>query len=122
MRFWSGFPIYEFRGTAKKMNRYLLYILRPFVEVFLWSLDKLFKLTRKRVEPTYPYDKQTQRIQLPNAIANEIYQLALKEAKPKAVKKVAELTGAGLRVSKDYVDELLRQRETGYKAKGAKQF
>jgi hypothetical protein len=104
------------------MNRYLWQALKPFVEVFLWSLDKLFELTRKRVEPTYPYDKQTKRIQLPHDIANEIYQLALKEAKPKAVKKVAELTGAGLRVSKDYVDELLMKRETGYKAKGTKKF
>ena len=101
------------------MNRYLLHVLKPFFEAFLWSLDKLFEVVRKKVEPKYPYDKETKQIRLPNNIENEIYQIALKENKPKAIRKVTELTGAGLRVSKNYVDNLLMNKGTGYyKVKG----
>ena len=93
--------------SKNTMNRYLFYVLKPFFEVFLWSLDKLFKITRKRVEPTYPYNRETKKINLPKNIEDEIYQMAIKGDKPKAIKKVTELTGAGLRISKDYVDNLL---------------
>ncbi|HMQ97201.1 MAG TPA: hypothetical protein PKC42_03835 [Candidatus Nanoperiomorbaceae bacterium] len=102
------------------MNRYLFYALKPFFEVFLWSLDKLFQITRKKIEPTYPYNRKTRKIILPKNIENEIYQIAIKVDKPKAVKKVIELTGAGLRVSKDYVDNLLMNMRTDFKAKGAR--
>ncbi len=95
------------------MNSFLFYVLKPFFEAFLWSLDKLFEVIRKKVEPTYPYDKETKQIRLPNNIENEIYQMALKEDKPKVVKKVTELTGAGLKVSKDYVDNLLMSKCRG---------
>ena len=100
------------------MNKYLFYVLKPFFEVFLWSLDKLFQITRKRVEPTYPYDRKTRKIILPKNIENEIYQMAIKTDKPKAIKKVTELTGAGLRVSKDYVDNLLINMGADSKVKG----
>lgn len=83
-------------------------------------LDKLFEITRKRVEPTYPYNRETRKINLPKNIENEIYQMAIKLDKQKAIKKVTELTGAGLRVSKDYVDNLLMNTGTGYKVKGTK--
>jgi ribosomal protein L7/L12 len=43
--------------------------------------------------------------------------MAIKADKPKAIKKVTELTGAGLRVSKDYVDNLLTNMGTGSKIK-----
>lgn len=102
------------------MSRYLFYVLKPFFEVFLWSLDKLFEITRKRVEPPYPYTRETGKINLPKAIENEIYQMATKGDKPKAIKQVTELTGAGLRVSKDYLDNLLMNRGIGYKVKGTK--
>lgn len=106
--------------SNNKMSRYLLYILKPFFEVLLWSLDKLFAITRKKVTPRYPYHTETGKIKLPKNIENEIYQVATKGDKPKAVKKVTELTGAGLRVSKDYVDNLLMNRGTVYKVKGTK--
>jgi hypothetical protein len=106
--------------SKNKMNKYLFYVLKPFFEVFLWSLDKLFEITRKRVEPTYPYDRETRKVILPKNIENEIYQMAIKLGKPKAIKKVAELTGAGLRVSKNYVDNLLIKMGTGYKVKGTR--
>ncbi len=96
------------------MNRYLFYIVKPFFAAFLWILDKLFRITRKRVEPMYPCDKKTRKINLPKNIENEIYQTAKKGDKPIAIKKVIELTGAGLRISAEYVDNLL------IKGKGAK--
>jgi hypothetical protein len=99
------------------MNKYLFYALKPFFEVFLWGLDKLFQITRKRVEPTYSYDRKTGKIILPKNIENEIYQMAIKADKPKAVKKVTKLTGAGLRVSKDYVDNLLMNMGTDSKVR-----
>lgn len=95
-------------------------MLKPFFEVFLWSLDKLFQITRKRVEPTYPYDRKTRKIILPKNIENEIYQMAIKADKPKAVKKVTELTGAGLRISKDYVDNLLMNMGTDSKVRSTR--
>ena len=102
------------------MNKYLFYALKPFLEAFLWGLDKLFQITRKRVEPTYPYDSKTGKIIFPKNIENAIYQMAIKEDKPKAVKKVTELTGAGLRVSKDYVDNLLINMKADSKVKGTR--
>jgi len=102
------------------MNRYLFHVLKPFFGAFLWSLEKLYEVTRKKVEPKYPYDKKTKQIHLPKNIENEIYQLTLKEDKPKAVKNVTELTGAGLRVSKDYVDNLLTNKGMNHKARGTK--
>lgn len=90
------------------MRKYLSsYVLRPIFRGFLWGLDKLYQATRKRIEPTYPYDESTRTIALPKHIEKEIYRTAVQEGKPKAVKKVAELTGATLRISKNYVDYLL---------------
>ncbi len=102
------------------MSRYLFYVIKPFFEVFLWSLDKLFEITRKRVEPMYPYNRETRKINLPKNIENEIYQMAIKLDKPKAIKKVTELTGAGLGDSKDYVDNLLMNRGIGYQVECTK--
>lgn len=89
------------------MKRLLFYILYPIVHTFLWFLDIFFQITRKKITPRFPYDKKTKTITLPVDVTQKIYQLALKEGKPKAVKKVTELTGAGLRISKNYVDALL---------------
>jgi len=60
--------------------------------------------------PLYPYDKRTNTITLPSAVAHEIFHLAEDVGKPAAVKRVMELTGAGLKVAKDYVDALLKAR------------
>ena len=98
------------------MNKYLFYVLKPAFEAVLWSLDKLFEITRKRVKPAYPYNRETRKINLPETIQNEIYQVAIKVGKPKAVKEVTELTGAGLRISKNYVDNLLINRGTVHRA------
>jgi ribosomal protein L7/L12 len=56
--------------------------------------------------PPFPYDEKTEKIILPENIERELLQIVLAGNKPKAVQKVVELTGAGLKVSKDYVDSL----------------
>lgn len=78
---------------------------------FLMILDKAFMLTRKNVEPPHPYDKRTQTIQLPKAIEGQLQQLIAEGRKVEVLRQVTRLTGAGLGVSKDYVDRLaLRNR------------
>ena len=73
---------------------------------FLVILDQAFMLMRKNIAPPYPYDKTTQTIRLPKAIERQLRQLIAEGNKVEAVRQVTKLTGAGLRVSKDYVDRL----------------
>jgi len=61
-------------------------------------------------QPLYPYNKRTNTITLPTAVAHEIYHLAQESGVPTAMKRVMELTGADLKVSKAYVDALLKAR------------
>jgi hypothetical protein len=84
------------------LNRLIVAALRAFLVI----LDKAFMLTRKNLTPPYPYDKKTQTIRLPKAIERELRQLTAEGNKVEAVRRVTKLTGAGLRVSKDYVDRL----------------
>jgi hypothetical protein len=72
----------------------------------LKTLDTLYEKQRGKIVPLYPYDKKTNAIDLPNEVVAELKSFLLAGNKPAAVKRVAELTGAGLRVSKDYVDGL----------------
>jgi ribosomal protein L7/L12 len=76
------------------------------LRAFLVILDKTFMLTRKNIAPPYPYDKTTQTIRLPKAIERELRQFIAEGNKVEALRRVTRLTGAGLRVSKDYVDRL----------------
>ena len=76
------------------------------MEKFLSLLDWVFETLRKPVVPLYPYDKRTNTITLPVEVEKELRQLVLTGDKVEAVKRVTRLTGAGLRVSKDYVDRL----------------
>ncbi len=62
-----------------------------------------------RAAPLYPYDKSTDTISLPPALEKDILNLALAKGVPIAMKKVMELTGAGLKVSKNYIDNLLEK-------------
>ena len=39
VRFWLDRQVYEFMDSKNKMNKYLFYVLKPFFEVFLWSLE-----------------------------------------------------------------------------------
>ena len=76
----------------------------------LAMLERLFDKHRKKIKPVYPYDTKTNAIRLPSDIQEELRRLVLAGSKAEAVKRVTELTGAGLRVSKDYVDCLVEQR------------
>ncbi len=81
-------------------------ILLPFAKVFLGFLEIVYTILRKRPIPVFPYDRKTKTISLPKNIEKEIMQLAVRSGKVEAVKRVSNLTGAGLRISKDYVDAL----------------
>jgi hypothetical protein len=70
-------------------------------------LEKAFEANREKITPRFPYDKQMGSIRLPIYVEEELRHLVLAGSKVEAVKRVAQLTGAGLRVSKDYVDNLV---------------
>lgn len=71
----------------------------------LAQLEKLYAKVRPQITPVYPYNPTTG-ITLPEDIVADLKYLLAMGNKPAAVKRVSELTGAGLRVSKDYVDRL----------------
>ena len=75
---------------------------------FLDYLEERYEKERPKIEPRYPYDRKKNKIQLPSEIVDELQFTLLAGNKAAAVKRVAELTGAGLRVSKDYVDALIK--------------
>ncbi len=70
------------------------------------EIEKLYEQQRPRIKPEYPYDRKRNKIQLPPEIVEDLKFTLFTGNKPAAVKRVAELTGAGLRLSKDYVDDL----------------
>jgi hypothetical protein len=73
-------------------------------------LEAAFAKYRKKIKPLFPYDAKTGVIRLPPNIEEELRHGVLTGKLVEAVKRVTELTGAGLRVSKDYVDSLVKQR------------
>jgi ribosomal protein L7/L12 len=72
----------------------------------LKALEDLYEKERKKIIPLYPFDKKTGKIELPEDVIADLKFFLPVGNKPAAVKRVAELTGAGLRMSKDYVDDL----------------
>ena len=56
--------------------------------------------------PPFPWDENTNTISLPSDIEREIAELASIGDQVRAIRKLMELTGAGLKVSKDFVDRL----------------
>ena len=87
------------------------------IGAFLEQLDAAFQAHREPVVPIYPYDPDTETIKLPEKVDSELKELLRQErhkglmGKVAAIKRVTKLTGAGLRVSKAYVDNLLREME-----------
>jgi ribosomal protein L7/L12 len=75
----------------------------------LKTLAELNQQERPKIKPAYPFDPKTDEIHLPDEIVADLKFLLLAGNKVAAIKRVAELTGAGLRLSKDYVDALERQ-------------
>jgi hypothetical protein len=88
-------------------------LLASVLKAFLMILDKVFLLARKKVVPLYPYDKRTKVIPLPKEVERQLRRLVADGNKVEVVRQVTRLTGAGLRVSKDYVDNLVRKDRGG---------
>jgi ribosomal protein L7/L12 len=80
------------------------------VKDFLKYLEERFEEEREPIVPVYPYDKEANMISLPPKINKNLKRLVLKGKKIEAVKQVTRLTGAGLRLSKDYVDNLAKNQ------------
>ena len=81
---------------------------RPVLQALLVVLEKVFALLRKKAVYPFPYNAKTHTIDLPIQIERELRGLVATGKKVEAMKRVLSLTGAGLRVSKDYVDTLVQ--------------
>jgi ribosomal protein L7/L12 len=82
---------------------------RPVLQALLVVLEKVFALRRKKAVYPFPYNIRTHTISLPAQIERELRRLVSTGKKVEAMKRVISLTGAGLRVSKDYVDTLAQE-------------
>ena len=76
------------------------------LQALLVVLEKVFALRRKKAVYPFPYNKSTHTISLPAQIERELRRLVSTGKKVEAMQRVLSLTGAGLRVAKDYVDKL----------------
>ena len=72
----------------------------------LKRIEELYEKERKKIIPLYPPNKKTGKIELPEDVIADLKFFLLVGNKPAAVKRTAELTGASLRMSKDFVDSL----------------
>ena len=71
-------------------------------------LETLFEAERdKSSPPPYPFDANRNLIHLPIEVENHLRQLVRNGQPIEAVRQVTRLTGAGLRMAKDYVDGLV---------------
>jgi len=82
------------------------FLLKLILRGVLFCLEIAFFFLRKKTSVPYPYDKQTRQIHLPPEVEKELRKLVASDQKIEAVKRITQLTGAGLRRSKDYVDRL----------------
>jgi ribosomal protein L7/L12 len=73
---------------------------------FLEKLDQAYQSQQNNPNPPYSYDAETNQIKLPLHIKQELERLCQQGKKVEACRRVTKLTGAGLRLSKDYVDAL----------------
>lgn len=71
-------------------------------------LEKLYEWRRPKIKANYPYNRETDTVHLPPEIIAELKEFLEAGEKPNALKRVAELTGASLRISKDFADDLLK--------------
>ena len=89
-------------------NAMLSGLPRPVLKAILIVLEKVFAMLRKKAVYPFPYNERTNTINLPAQIERELRGLVSTGKKVEAMKRVLSLTGAGLRVSKDYVDKLAK--------------
>jgi hypothetical protein len=68
--------------------------------------EEFYEKERKKIVPLYPFNEKTGKIELPDEVIADLKFFLLVGNKPAAVKCVCEITGVGLRVSKDFVDSL----------------
>ena len=80
------------------------------LKAVLVLIEGLFFVVRKKEAPLYPYDKKAQKISLPKDVEKQLQRLIVDGNKAEAVRQVTRLTGANLRVSKDYVDHLVQKK------------
>ena len=90
-------------------NSLLSGLPRPVLKAILVVLEKVFALLRKKAVYPFPYHAKTNTISLPAQIERELRGLVSTGNNVEAMKRVISLTGAGLRVSKDYVDKLAKR-------------
>jgi hypothetical protein len=79
------------------------------LKAILVVLEHVFALLRKKAVYPFPYPAKTHTIHLPAQIERELRGLVATGKTVEAMKRVISLTGAGLRVSKDYVDTLAKR-------------
>ena len=84
----------------------LKYFRGLLLRTILALLEIGFAIARKKTIAPFPYDRNTKKIALPAKEKKKLRRLVLSGKKPAAIKRVAQLTGANLRISKDYVDAL----------------
>jgi ribosomal protein L7/L12 len=72
----------------------------------LKAIEELYEKNRKKIIPLYPVNRKTGKIELPEDVIADLKFFLLVGNKSAAVKRVCELTGVGLRQSKDFVDSL----------------
>jgi len=71
-------------------------------------LERAFERKREQSKSfPFPYEAENGIIRLPQETVDKLRQLVLSGRKAEAVRRATQLTGAGLRVSKDYVDSLM---------------
>ena len=75
----------------------------------LKTLADFYEQERPKIKPAYPYNRKTDKILLPDEIVADLKFLLLAGNKVAAIRRVEDLTGAGLRISKDFVDAILIQ-------------
>lgn len=97
----------DFVTRKIKQREYPLPLLKQ-LDTLLKQLDTLHQLQQdKSQKPAYPYDEKRGIIRLPKSIEQELRLLAQNGKKAEALKRLSELTGASLIISKDYIDTYL---------------
>ena len=79
--------------------------------ILAW-LEQAFEQKRDKSQSfPFPYDDENSVLRLPQETVDKLRELLLAGRKIEAVRRVTQLTGAGLRVSTDYVDSLMRPEQ-----------
>jgi len=99
--------VYQYVKRFFRKSSMMRGVVKLLFKSVLFLLEIGFAVSRKRTPSPFPYDKKTKEIILPAEEKKKIRHLVVTGHKIEAVQRVAQLTGANLRVSKDYVDSLV---------------